>query len=441
MKITQKMDKNSADKKANSCPQSNVIQKIKMYRILQRFDRNKIGDIPEVISKEFEKINLSKKIKPGMQIGITVGSRGIDNLQLIIKSIIHEVLKRKGVPFILPAMGSHGDANVEGQKKILESYGITEENLGVPIKATMEVVKLAKLENGLSVYFDKNALQSDGIIVVNRVKVHTIYKDKIESGLYKMLAVGLGNHEGANSVHSLGPEGIPDLVEKFGQVILKKAPILCGLALLENAYDETKKIQTALPEDFAKVDEELLNECKENMPSLPVSNIDILVLEEMGKDISGAGMDTNIVGGVKVYKEGEYTPPQIKKIIVLDLTLGSYGNALGVGIADIITKKLYKKIDFKATYKNVIVCGYLDRAYIPIVLDTDEEAIEVALETIFNLPGTKPRIIIIRNTLKLDEMLISEAIWEEIKNRKEISPVGGWEKFTFNMRGDLTLRI
>jgi hypothetical protein len=177
------------------------------------------------------------------------------------------------------------------------------------------------------------------------------------------------------------------------------------------------------------------------MSSLPVSNIDVLVLKEMGKDISGAGMDTNIVGGVKIYKEEEYTPPQIKKIIVLDLTLGSHGNALGVGIADIITKKLYKKIDFKATYKNVIVCGYLDRANIPIILDTDEEAIEVALETIFNLPGTKPRIIIIRNTLKLDEMLISEAIWEEIKNRKEISTEGSWEKFTFNKSGDLTLRI
>jgi len=418
-----------------------MIEEIKMYRILQTFNKNKINNIPEIISKEFKKINLSQKIKPGMKIGITVGSRGINNLLLIIKVIIHEIQKRKGVPFILPAMGSHGDANIEGQRKILASYGITEESTGVPIKATMEVVELAKLENGLPVYFDKYAFQADGIIVVNRIKLHTVYKAEIESGLCKMLSVGLGNHKGATIVHSLGPKGIPDNVIKFAQVILKKAPILCGVGIVENAYDDTAKIKAVLPENFYKVDKELLEECKANSPSLPISNIDILILEEMGKNISGAGMDTNITGGVKAYKEGEYNPPKINKIVVLDLTSESHGNALGMGIADIITKQMYNKIDFKTTYENVITCRYLDRVKVPLIADTDEGAIKIALKTTYNLPGIKPGIIIIRNTLKLDEMLVSEAIWEEIKNQKNISAIGSWEKITFNRRGNLTLRI
>jgi len=420
-----------------------MIEEIKMYRILQAFNKNKINSIPEIISKEFKKINLSQKIKPGMKIGITVGSRGINNLLLIIKTIIHEVQKRKGVPFILPAMGSHGDANIEGQIKILASYGITEESTGVSIKATMEVVELAKLENGLPVYFDKYAFQADGIIVVNRIKVHTVYKAEIESGLCKMLSVGLGNHKGATVVHSLGPKGIPDNVIKCAQIILKKAPILCGVGILENAYDDTAEIKAVLPKDFYKVDKELLKECKANSPSLPISNIDILILEEIGKNISGAGMDTNVTGGVKAYKEGEYNPPQIKKIIILDLTSESHGNALGVGIADIITKKLYKKIDFEVTYKNVITCGYLDRAKIPIIADTDEEAIKIALRTSYNLPGVKPSIIIIRNTLKLDDMFVSEIIWGKIKNQKNISTISisKRNKLTFDNIGNLTLRI
>jgi nickel-dependent lactate racemase len=418
-----------------------VIEKIKMYRILQTFNKNKLKNIPEMIYQEFKAINLDQKIKPGMKIGITVGSRGISNLQLIIKTIIEEVKKRKGTPFILPAMGSHGNANAEGQKQVLKSYGITEENMGVSINATLDVVELGKLENGLPVYFDKYALQADGIIAVNRIKVHTVYKAEVESGLCKMLAVGLGNHKGATSIHSLGPKYIPDNVINSARIILKKAPIMCGLGILENAYDNTSKVKAAIPEDFFKVDKELLIESKANLPSLPVSNIDILILEEMGKDISGAGMDTNITGGVKAYKEGNYNPPQIKKIIVLDLTLESHGNALGVGIADIITKKLYKKIDFEVTYKNVITCGYLDRAKIPIIADTDEKAIKIALRTSYNLPGIKPSIIIIRNTLKLDKIIVSESIWDKIKHKNNISTIGGWEKLTFDSEGNLTTKI
>jgi nickel-dependent lactate racemase len=417
------------------------MEEIKMRRIMQIFEENKIENIPEEISKEFEKIRLGEKIKPGMQIGITVGSRGIKNIPLIIKCVIEEVRKRGGVPFILPAMGSHGGATAEGQRKVLENYGVTEKTMGVPIKSSMDVVELGRLENGLPVYFDQVAFEADGIVVVNRIKVHTAFKSMIESGLCKMLSVGLGNHEGASLVHYLGVKGLRDYMVDFAKVILERAPVLCGLGILENAYDDTNRLTAAVPEDFERVDMELLKECKRIMPALPVSDIDILIVEEIGKNISGTGMDTNIVGGIKEYKEGEPGLPKIKKIIVLDLTEETEGNALGVGMADLITRRFYEKIDFPVTYENTITTTFLERAKIPIVCKTGEEAFRIAMKTIWNLPGTKPRIMIIRNTLKLDELYVSENIWEEINHRSNIRPCGDWEKLRFDHQGNLMLRV
>ena len=417
------------------------MENVKLIKVYQKFDNKKINNIAEVISNEFKRIQLDQKIIPGMIIGITVGSRGIDNLQLIIKSIISEVKKRKGIPFIVTAMGSHGGATAEGQKEILTNYGITEESMGVPIKASMETVELGQLENNLPVYFDKIAYNADGIIVVNRIKVHTAFKAEIESGLHKMLSVGLGNHQGAKLVHSLGVKGIRDYMIEFAKVILKKAPILAGFGILENGYDQTLKIVAARPEELVRVDKELLRECKQILPKLPVKNIDILIIQEMGKNISGTGMDTNIIGGIKDFKVGEYEPPIIKKILVLDLTPETHGNALGIGIADMITRRLYEKIDLKATNMNTVTTTFLDRARIPIVFDTDKEALEVGLKTICNLPGIKPRIMIIQNTLKLDQLYVTKPIWEEIKNEKNIKPSGDWEEMNFDNSGNLLTRI
>ena len=417
------------------------MEEVKMRRIMQIFEQKKVESIPKKISQEFEKIKLSEKLQPGMRIGITVGSRGINNIQVIIKSIVEEVKKRGGVPFILTAMGSHGGATAEGQKRVLENYGITEETMGVSIKSSMNVVELGCLENRLPVYFDKIAFEADGIIVVNRIKAHTAFKSDIESGLHKMLSVGLGNHKGASLVHYLGVRGLRDYMVEFAKVVLEKAPILCGLGILENAYDDTYKLIAVAPGNFEKVDRELLMECKKILPVLPVLDIDILIVEEMGKNISGTGMDTNIVGGINGCKEGEYSPPKIKRIIVLDLTKETRGNALGIGLAHLVTKKVYEKIDFNATYANTITTTFLDRARIPIVCNTEEEAFNVAMKTIWNLPGTKPRIIIIRNTLKLDELYVSENIWEQIRNRPDISLVGDWENLGFDIHGNLTLRL
>jgi len=418
-----------------------MMENLKLIKIHQKFDNKKLNNIPEFISEEFKRIQLDRKIMPGMKVGITVGSRGIDNLQLIIKSIIYEIKKRKGIPFIVTSMGSHGGATAEGQKEILTNYGITEKSMGVPIKASMEVVELGRLENGLPVYFDKIAYNADGIIVVNRIKVHTAFKAEIESGLHKMLSVGLGNHQGAKLVHSLGVKGIRDYMIEFAKVILKKAPILAGFGILENGYDQTLKIVAARPEELVRVDKELLRECKQILPKLPVKNIDILIIQEMGKNISGTGMDTNIIGGIKDFKAGEYEPPIIKKILVLDLTSETHGNALGIGMADMITRRLYEKIDLKATNMNTITTTFLDRARIPIVFDTDREAIEVGLKTIWALPGILPRVIIIKNTLKLDKMYISKPIWEEIKDKNNISYNKYWEELKYDKDGNLKTMI
>jgi hypothetical protein len=338
-------------------------------------------------------------------------------------------------------MGSHGGATAEGQKKVLKNYGITEETMGVPIKSSMDVVELGRLENGLPVYFDKAAFEADGIVVVNRIKVHTAFKSAIESGLCKMLSVGLGNHEGASLVHYLGVKGLRDYMVDFARVILEKAPVLCGLGILENAYDETCMLTAAVPQHFERVDMELLKGCKRIMPALPVSDIDILIVEEIGKNISGTGMDTNIVGGIREYREEEYDPPKIKKIMVLDLTKEAEGNALGIGLADLITRELYNKIDFEATYENTITTTFLERAKIPIICKNEEEAFHIALKTSWNLPGTKPRVMIIRNTLKLDDLYVSEPIWEEIRGRADIRPSGDWEKLRFDAHGNLMLRV
>ena len=417
------------------------MEKIRMRCIRQVFENKRLDNIPEVLSQEFISIRLNELIKPGMKIGITVGSRGITNLQRIIKLVIDEVRKRGGLPFIVSAMGSHGGATTEGQMKVLEKIGITEENMGVSIKSSMDVIELGQLKNGLKIFFDKIAFESDGIIVINRIKVHTAFKSDIESGLHKMLSVGLGNHEGAKLVHSLGVKGLKDYAVDFAKIMLEKAPILCGLGILENAYDETYMLKAAIPEDFGKVDRELLKECKRILPALPVSNVDILIVEEIGKNISGTGMDTNVVGGIKGYKKDEYTPPEIKKIIVLDLTEETAGNALGIGLAHLITKKCYEKVDFDATYSNTITTTFLDRARIPVVVNSDKEALDIALKTIWNLPETKPRIIIIRNTLMLDELYVSENIWEEIKDRVNIRVANGWETIAFDREDNLLLRI
>jgi len=419
-------------------PMESSITDVPIIKVRQKFEDNKIHNLSETISEELTRIAFNKLIQPDMNIGLAVGSRGIQNIDIIIKSIVDEIKRAKGIPFIIPSMGSHGGATAAGQIKVLEKYRINESTIGAQIRSSMEVIELGRLANGLPVYFDKTAMEMDGIIIVNRIKVHTAFKSDIESGLLKMMAIGMGNHLGAGLAHSLGAEGLKDCIVDFAGVIMSKAPIICGLGILENAYDETYKLTAARPAEIEYVDKTLLNECKLLMPNLPIHDLDILVVEEIGKNISGTGMDTNVVGGIMAFNERDYFPPLIKKIIVLDLSDETQGNAMGVGMAHLITQRAYNKIDFKDTYANAITSTFLDRVRIPIVAQTDRKAMDIALKTIWNYPDTKqPRIIIIKNTLQLHEMYVSEAVWTLINTKPDIETIGPWKKLAFNQEGNL----
>jgi hypothetical protein len=359
----------------------------------------------------------------------------------MIRTMVEFISTHGAKPYIVAAMGSHGKGTAEGQKALLAGLGVSEESIGAPIISSMEVVELDRLPNGLPVYFDRAALELDGILAFNRVKVHTAFKSDIESGLMKMLAVGLGNKEGASMVHSLGVTGLKDYTVDFAHRILKKAPIIAGVGVLENAYDETCLISAGPPNDIPKIDQSLLSKYKLLMPSLPMPALDILFVHEMGKDISGTGMDTNVVGGVVGFEPGECNSPDIKRIIVQDFSEGAEGNAMGIGLADLITRKLYEKIDFKATYTNAVTSTILERVKIPVVAETEKEAFEIARNTIWNLPGVEPLVAIIRNTLKLDELFVSNPVWKEIKALETIEAIGDWQSLSFDEYGNLTLRI
>ncbi|WP_422443627.1 lactate racemase domain-containing protein [Thermoanaerobacterium sp. DL9XJH110] len=389
----------------------------RVCRIRQKFNTDKIENIEEEIHRQFSAIRVQDIVKPGMRIAVTAGSRGIANIQKIIRTVC-EYLKSFGAePFIVPSMGSHGGATAEGQVRVLEKLGITEKSVGAPVLSSMEVVELGQTSKGVKVYMDKIAYNSDGIVVVNRVKPHTDFSGEIESGLLKMIAVGLGKHKGCSAMHA---GGLAATIPEAAGVALNKAPILFGLAILENSRDETYKLKALLPSDFEREEKLLLKEAKTLVPKLPVEELDVLVVQKIGKMYSGTGMDTKVIGRIRVFGEKEPEFPRINKIIALDLDENSYGNALGIGLADITTRRLFDRIDFDVTYANIIPTTYLERGKIPVIMPDDREAIKTALKTIGNLHPEEVKLGIIKNTLHLEELYLTRAAISQVKNRSDI---------------------
>jgi len=333
-------------------------------------------------------------------------------------------------------MGSHGGATAEGQVKVLEKLGITEKTMGVPIVSSMDVVEVGRTETNAPVYMDKNAFNADGIAVVNRVKPHTDFSGEIESGLMKMMAVGLGKHAGCSTMHAYG---LTKTIPMAARVDIEKAPVLFGLAIVENSRDETYKLKALLPRDIEEQEKKLFLESKSLVPKLPVEDIDLLIVEKIGKMFSGTGMDTKVIGRIRVPGEKEAETPRIKRIAVLDIDDSSYGNALGIGLADITTRRLFDKINFKAMYANVIPTTYLERGKIPIIAETDEEAARVALTTLGNVCAEKSRIIVVKNTLHLETMYVSKAILDGIRTRSDIEILGESGEMEFDASGKLNL--
>ena len=411
----------------------------KMVRIRQLFDAPPpVKDIPQAVRDALRPLRPTLTIMPGETVAITAGSRGVANIVVITKTLVEELKAMGALPFIVPAMGSHGGAAAEGQVDVLRHLGITEDSIGVPIRSSMEVVQVGETL-GFPVYLDKVAFEADHIALVARIKPHTDFKGDIESGFYKMMAIGLGKHKGATVYHRAFPQhGYAKTIKHVGCEILKKARIALGLGIIENAYDQTARIEAVLPAEMERKEAELLRVAKSWMMRLPLDEADVLVVDEIGKNISGQGMDTNVVGRLP-HRFGEPFGPKIARIVVLDLTEETCGNALGIGMADFTTSRLVKKIDRGVTYMNAVTAMTLDAAKIPAYFDTDRETIDAALDTIGLVEPRAAKVIRIKNTLMLGEVEVSETCMHLLKERKDLVQLSDPEELQFDQHGNLLL--
>jgi len=409
-----------------------------MVRIRQHFNTNPILDIPAAVRSELSKIRPQKMITAGDSVAITAGSRGIANIKTILAEVVGELKKIGARPFIVPAMGSHGGATAEGQKRVLEHYGITEATMDAPIKSSMEVVEIGTTSDSVPVLLDRNAYEADHIVVANRVKPHTDFKADIESGLIKMMAIGLGKQKAADHYHNVFMHlGHYRVLVSVAREIIRRCPIAFGLAIVENQKDETQIIQAIAPDEIETAERELLIKAKGYLPRIPFDPIDILIVDEMGKDISGTGMDQNVIARSVIPYHQVPANPKITRIFVRDLSAGSEGNATAIGNADLTTRRLVDKIDKQATYINAITSSCPEAVRIPPYFDSDREALEVAFKTIGDIRSENARIVHIRDTLHLQEMYISEPMLAEVEDMDGVSINGPPAPMAFDTRGNL----
>jgi hypothetical protein len=411
----------------------------KIIKVRQRFEASHIADIETHLMKEFKSWEAAGTELDGKDIAITAGSRGITDIREIMQVLISYLKSRKANPFLVPAMGSHGGAREEGQGRILDYVGVSETSLGVPIRNSMEVREIGKTSTGLPVYCDKFAASAQGVIVVNRIKDHTDFEGRFESGLVKMMVIGLGKHQGALTVHNLGIRGFKEEMARCAEVALANLPLLFGIGIVENAHNQTAMLEVIDSQSIFDREPLLLGEAKRLRSKLPIEDFDILVVEEMGKNISGTGLDTNVIGRRLITGEPEPVFPRIKRLVVLSLSDNSHGNAVGIGLADICTRRLINKIDFEATYINTITATYVERARIPMTVETDRDAIEIALNTCW-LPDRKGvKMGLIKNTKSLDTIWLSEGLLPIIREREDLQVIGSPEKIQFDSYGKLDL--
>ncbi len=409
----------------------------KMYRIRQRFDDTKVENIGETVKAELRKLSLAA-IKPGHRVAITGGSRGIANIADILKAIVAYVKSFDAQPFIFPAMGSHGGATAAGQVAVLEQLGVTESYLNASIISSMDVVQIAETEDDVPVFIDQNASTADHIVVVNRIKSHTKFKAPIESGLMKMMAIGMGKLKGAEFYHKAAVQHtFPKIIMDAARLVIEKSPVLCALGVVENGYGETGMISAIKPEEIESREKELLLLSKKMMAKLPFNEIDLLIVDEMGKDISGVGIDPNVTGRNRDLIGGFSHPAQVKRLFVRDLTAKSKGNAIGIGLADVTTKRLVDQIDYAATYKNCITGISLEKAAVPMHFDSDREAIEISLGSIGLILPEKSRIVRIKNTNRLEIVEVSEAFAAELKQRSDLEIIGEPQSMEFDEEDNL----
>lgn len=385
-----------------------------MYRVRQIFDRPKLEDAAGAVAQEFTKPEIASVIKKGRKAAVAVGSRGIRNLPVIVRQTVDEIKKLGGEPFIVSAMGSHGGGTEEGQREILSGYGITEEAMGVPIITRTDVRQIGTLKSGTPLYFDCSALEADVVIPINRIKLHTDFVGELQSGLCKMLVIGLGNHIGCTAIHEEGFVHFSEVLKEAFELITEHVNIGFGMAVLENAYDETAWIEALPAAKLYQREAELVKMAKKNMPALMIPEIDILVVEKIGKDISGCGYDPNILGKSYLLKEFVLEVPKIDKMVLLDLTKETHGNGVGLGIFDIITKRVFEQLDYEAIYANGIAVKDLDDCKIPLIASDEDEALKIAAKVLLGADRDKLKIVKIESTLHLEYIEVSEALLEVV---------------------------
>ncbi|QOS89581.1 lactate racemase domain-containing protein [Peribacillus sp. JNUCC41] len=394
------------------------IQLPKMVKVRQKFNTPQITDVAGEVKKSIKEAGVLSRINEDDRVAIAVGSRGVADLPILVRETVAAVKGAGGNPFIVPAMGSHGGATAEGQIDVLLQLGISEESVGAPILSSMEVIQLDELPNGLPVYIDKLAYESDKIIVINRIKPHTAFRGPVESGLMKMITIGLGKQKGAEAAHAYSFKYMAEHVPEMAKISLTKAPIIFGLATIENAYDKPAKIVAVPAEELEEVEPGLLLEAKSLMPKLHFDSIDVLIVNELGKDISGDGMDPNITGNFATpYATGG---PDVKRTVVLGLTEKTHGNANGIGMADMTTKAVMNEIEWEKGYANALTSTVTDVVKLPMFLDTQELAVKAAIKTCNAFDLNKVRVVRIQNTLEIGEIWISESMMEEALKNKNI---------------------
>ena len=409
----------------------------RMVKVKQIFDHSHYTpeEIPDIVLNELDRLALRRIIRGGMEIAITGGSRGVANIAIITKAIVDFVKSCGGRPFVFPAMGSHGGATAEGQREVLAAYGVTEEFLRCPIKASMETVEIGKLDNGQPVYVDKYAYEADGIILCGRVKAHTAFRGPYESGICKMAVIGMGKQKGAETVHKDGFRELGRMLPVIAKKILDNTKVLAAVALGENAFDQTFLIEGMLADEIMEKEPFILERTKDRLGKIYFDNIDVLVVDKLGKNISGDGMDPNITGRFAVpYIKGDL---EIQHIAVLDLTEETRGNCNGIGLADVTTKRLVDKVDVDCTYPNVVTSTVLCTPKIPLFTHSDQSCIQIALRTCNYINGNAPRIVRIPDTMNLEYIHISEAMLDEARQNSRIELISELQNWEFNEDGNL----
>jgi len=407
----------------------------KMVTVEQLFPRPKVESISTTLHQKILRENVRSLIQPGMKVAITCGSRGIANLQEIIRTTVEILHSLDAEPFIIPAMGSHGGATAEGQESILKAYGITEAHCGAPIRSSMEVVRIGQKDDGQPVYIDKYAAESDGIVAIGRIKPHTDFRGPYESGLMKMLTVGLGKKKGAELFHQQGPENMATNLQIIGNIILRQAKILFGIGLIENAYDETARIEVLTSTEIPEQEPELLLEAWRLMAKSYIQDVDLLIVDRIGKDISGDGMDPNITG--RFCNSGVTGVMKTQKLAILDITDESEGQMVGLGYGDVTTRRAFNKCDFEASYPNALISTTFAPFRVPIILESDREAIAACLKFCGSNDKSKPKVIRIQDTMHMGTIWVSEALIPDVLANPNMRIIGQLEDFNFNEIGNL----